>query len=731
MSEPRLLVVSNRLPLTIGKEGDTWRVKPSSGGLATAMEPILKKKGGSWIGWSGDDGELDSNERNQLLQDSSSEFTYVPVNFPAGAGRAFYEGYPNQTVWPLFHLFPSRMLFDPDSWKPYVQGNEVFATAVAEHAKTNDLVWIHDYHLMLLPGIVREQGNDVKIGFFLHIPFPSSEVFSILPRGGEVLRGLLGADLIAFHTHRDLHHFRSSLSRILGLETGIDRVEYEGRTIRLEALPIGIAPKVFADLTGGDPETASRIAEVRSRYAGRRLIIAVDRLDYSKGIPERFRAFRRLLRCQPSLREQAVLIQVAVPSREGIGEYQALGSEINELVGEINGEFGTADWTPIVYLRHSVDRPELAALYAAAEVAWVTPLRDGMNLVAKEYCACKPDGDGVLILSQFAGAAAEMGESLLVNPFDEEQVAGAVMKALFMPREEQAVRMRALRERVIRNDVFKWAEGFIEKLSAAGGQEQAPSSRLDFPPVVSAYKNASRRILILDYDGTLVDIGVDPEKTSPPAHVHSALSKLAEDGKNVVAVLSGRRAADLDRWLGTIPNLILGAEHGMLIRNPQSTGWESLRANYDPRTWKPQVRMILEQFTDRAPGSFVEEKEYSLVWHFRRVEPEFGSWLAGELSALLSELLADTDARPVLGRKIVEVRPMSPNKGDFALHLLNGEGSFDFQLAAGDDSTDEDIFDKLNSEAFTIHVGRAPSRARYRLNNPASVARLLSALLGK
>lgn len=728
MSDSRLLVISNRLPLTLSNEGGSWQVKPSSGGLATAMEPILKKNGGLWIGWSGDDGSLSPSEREELFGHTSGPFSYVPVEFPPGAGQKFYEGYPNQTVWPLFHFFPSRMSFDPDSWRDYEQGNEVFASTIAEHIRPGDLVWVHDYHLMLLPRLIRSRENSAKVGFFLHIPFPSSEVFAMLPRGNETLRGLLGADLIAFHTHRHLHHFRSSLLRILGVESTMDSVEYEGRTVRLEALPIGIAPGGFSDMVEGDADTAQRIAELRTRYSGKRILISVDRLDYSKGIPERLRTYARLLREQPELREHTILIQVAVPSREGIGEYQTLGSEINQLVGEINGQFATAEWTPIVYLRHSVDRGELATLYAVADVAWVTPLRDGMNLVAKEYCASKVDHSGVLVLSQFAGAAAEMGEALLVNPYDEEQVASAVLKALSMPTEESRERMRRLRERVIRNDVFKWADRFLDTLESTGSRESTTGENIEVPAMISAFRNAGRRMLVLDYDGTLVPIVDDPAKASPSKELVAILAALAAEEKNLVAVVSGRRRADLERWLGSIPNLVLGAEHGALIRRVSPEGWHPLQPANDGLPWKARVSEILQQFADRAPGSFVEEKEFSLVWHYRRVEPEFGTWLAGELRALLDGLLSDADARPVMGHKIVEVRPPWANKGAFVSELVSSSEHCDFQLAAGDDTTDEDMWDKVEPGAFTIHVGHGHSRARYRVKGPESIVQLLMAL---
>jgi trehalose 6-phosphate synthase/phosphatase len=728
MTSKRLVVVSNRLPTTLSNENGSWKATPSSGGLASAMEPILTKTGGLWVGWTGDDGSLDPSERDRLLKESSPGFEYVPVDFAPSEGKKFYEGYPNQVVWPLFHFFPSRMNFVPDSWRAYQCGNQHFASRVAEHTQPGDLIWVHDYHLMLVPELVRRQAPHAKIGFFLHIPFPSSEVFAMLPRGDEVLRGLLGADLIAFHTHRHLHHFRSSLLRTAGIESSMDRVEFEGRTVRLEALPIGIAPETLSDLIARDPETASRIAELREKYAGKRVIVSVDRLDYSKGIPERFRALRGLLRGNPEFKEKIVLVQVAVPSREGIGEYQDLRSEINELAGEINGEFATPHWSPIVYMRHTVDRSSLAALYHVGDVGWVTPLRDGMNLVAKEYCACKTEDDGVLVLSHFAGAAAEMGEALLVNPFDEERMACAVKRALIMDPEDRAHRMRRLRERINRNDVFHWADRFIRILGSTEPSQSAYEP-LDRAAASSAYRAAARRLLILDYDGTLAPIDPDPTRTAPTPQLLATLEKLSAIKKNVVAVVSGRRSADLDRWLGRVPGLLLSAEHGALIRCPGSNAWKTTMPAQSNLDWKDKVYDLFQHFVDRAPGSFIEEKEYTIVWHYRRVEPEFGEWLAGELTALLGGLLAGTDANPTRGRKVVEVRPGWANKGAFTASLLSQYASAEFRLAIGDDVTDEDTFAQVGHDAFTIHVGNEPGHARYSLPDPRAVLMFLQNLV--
>src|SRR5215472_14698977 len=507
----RLIVVSNRLPLTLKKTEEGWDTVRSSGGLASAMNPLLARSGGDWIGWSGDSEEGDRQERDAILSEWAKTDHCFAVHLPKDVAVGFYEGYANQTLWPVFHNFPSQLKFDAKHWAAYVEANRIFCEAVVNRYRPNDLIWVHDYHLMLLPQMLRERLRDAAIGFFLHIPFPSSEIFPVLPRREELLEGLLGADLLGFQTHAHLQQFRAALLRVLGMESKIAEVALGSRPVRLEALPIGIAPEEYTGLLNGDATTGKQYTDWAQRYRGRKVLLAVDRLDYTKGVPERLRAYAHLLRTAPELRERVVLIQIAVPTREGIATYQELRSEVNQLVGEINGQLGTPEWIPLVYINRSIERSELVALYKLADVAWVGSLRDGMNLVAKEYVACKPDGNGVLVLSEFAGAAAEMGEALLINPYDEERTAATISRALAIDSQERSLRMRALHNRVIRNDVFHWGERFLAALEDAvwerGRYADTQPQQLRPTEMHEAYINANRRLLIFDYDGTLIPFG--------------------------------------------------------------------------------------------------------------------------------------------------------------------------------------------------------------------------------
>jgi trehalose 6-phosphate synthase/phosphatase len=726
----RVIVVSNRLPLTLKRAGGGWRTERSAGGLATAMQPILKRTHGIWIGWSGDASTGENQGRQDLLDRWRRNHGYIALDLPPNVASGFYEGYANQTLWPLFHQFTSKVSFDSEHWRAYSEANLRFRDAILEHLQPNDTVWIHDYQLMLLPQLLREAAPDARIGFFLHIPFPSSAVFRLLPRREQLLRGLLGADYLAFHTHSYLQHFRHCLLRILGMDSEMDRVDIGGRFVRLDALPIGIATREF-DRLMGDQSTIARTSELRARFEGCQILLAVDRLDYTKGVPDRLRTYRRLLDLFPRLRGKVVLIQVAVPSREQIPHYRELRREVDQLVGRINGEYSSADWTPIVYLRRVIPAQELVALYAAADLAWVTPLRDGLNLVAKEYVACKRGQDGALVLSEFAGAATEMGEAFLVNPLDEERTAEVIEQALSITVEERRNRMAAMYRRVARNDVFVWGERFLDNLKKAVANRaewlKDGPPRLPIDEAVAAFKSARTRLLLLDYDGTLVGYASRPDAAVPPQSLVDLLTRLASSAGTTIAVVSGRRRYDLEHWFGEVQGLWLAAEHGGIVRPAGASEWQTIRPHQSD-DWKKRVGPVLEHFVDRTPGSFVEEKELSLVWHYRMSDPEFGDWLGNELVANLEQMLAETELRAYRGQKSVEVKPLWANKGTVLSLLSEVCSNPEFALAAGDDRTDEDLFAQLPPEAWTIHVGRGRSRARFRLPEPEAMVSLLEAI---
>jgi trehalose 6-phosphate synthase/phosphatase len=727
----RLLVVSNRLPLTAKRVSGRWRSERSSGGLVAAMAPLMQQTRGLWLGWPGDAMPGEREGRARLMETWEEKHGYVAVDIPPKVSRSFYEGYANDTLWPLLHGFPTRVVFVPETWAAYHDANQRFADAVLDRHREDDLIWAHDYQLMLVPQMIRERAPEARIGFFLHIPFPSSEVFRILPEREELLRGLLGADTLAFQTHGHLHNFRRSILQVLGLESRMDSVQVEGRTVRLSALPIGIQSDEWHQLRFEDDKVARRRSQLRDRHHGRRLLISVDRLDYTKGIPERLRTFRRLLRAVPAWRGKVTLVQVAVPSRERVPAYADLRREVSELVGEVNGDFGTPEWQPVVYLRRSVNKQELAALYSAADVAWVGPLRDGMNLVAKEYIACQHEGDGVLLLSEFAGAAQELGEALRINPYDEVGTAEAVVRALEMEPDERAERMAALHERVHENDAVRWAERFIDGLrtatDAAGRTLHRERPTPDAEALREAFDATERRLLLLDYDGTLTELQARPQDAAPSAHLLALLRRLTELPNTKTAIVSGRARSDIERWFGDIDGLGLAVEHGALIREPGAAAWSMLRGGMD-LSWKDRVRTVLDHFAASAPGSLIEDKEYALAWHYRLVDAEFGEWLANELVTTLENQLAGTELAVIHGNKVVEIRYAWANKGEVAAHFVAGFRRKAFVLAMGDDRTDEDLFARLPRSAWTIRVGDGSTAARFRVATPRDVRRILRRL---
>jgi trehalose 6-phosphate synthase/phosphatase len=727
---PDLVVVSSRLPLTVRRTADGWTAVPGSGGLVAVLEPLLRDGSARWLGWPGDGGVNDDAAGRSKVLRGWEPAGYIAVELPADVVRAFYEGYANDTLWPLLHGFPDRVVLDPATWPAYRKANERFAAELRTHAGPSSIVWVHDYQLMLVPELMRATTPDATIGFFLHVPFPASEIFRMLPEREQVLMGILGADLVGFQTHADLHEFRRSVLQVLGIESRMEQVDVDGRVVRLGVFPIGIVPGEWAQILS-KRRVQQRVEELRERYHGQQLVLAVDRLDYTKGIPERLRAYRRLLRDDPSRRGRVTLVQVAIPTRERVPRYRELRRQVNDLVAEISGEFGTPEWTPIVHMLRGVSRPELAAMYAAADMLWVTSLRDGMNIVAKEYVACQSRDPGVLIVSEFAGVAQELGEALRVNPYDEIASASAVGRALDMPRDERSERMVALTDRVLDGNAAVWRDRFMRSLRQAAGeredQRRTEAPKLDARALAEAAAR-SGALLCLDYDGTLVEIAPRPEHARPTRRVLEVIGRLAGLAEGLsVALLSGRRADDLERWFGDVPGLWLAAEHGAVLRSPNTREWQTLRAGAGD-AWKVRVRPILEDFAARLPGSLIEEKELSIAWHYRLGDREFGSWLAHELATTLEHQLGGSDLRVLRGRAVVEVRYAWATKAEAYAALAAQAPDSSIVVAVGDDETDEELFERLQPDDWTIKVGRGPTAARWSVDGPDDVLAALEAI---
>lgn len=720
----RILNVSNRLPVTIDGE----QIKKSSGGLVSALQGVSEydsEEGLRWIGWPG--GAIEDPQRKAELRKTLDEqYGYVPVFLTAEQIDGFYRGFSNSSLWPLLHYMPSKFRYQRDWWEQYRAVNEQFAEAVLSIARPDDTVWVHDYQLMLLPALLKRQVPTLRVGFFLHTPFPSSELFRYQPKRQELLDGVLGADQIGFHTFQYLRHFRNTVLRVMGIESEGTRIRREGHSAYLGIYPIGINSGRF-EQTLDSPEFKKEYEELRAAHEGKRIVFSVERLDYTKGILHRLDAIDLFLGQYPD-RENVRFIFVNVPSREEIEEYKSLLEEVEARVGRLNGKYSTLHHTPIHFLHSSVDFTRLCAMYALADVGLVTPLVDGMNLVAKEYVACQRDAAGVLVLSEFAGAAAELFNATLVNPYDAQSVADAIADALRVAPAERQERMAPMRQRVIACDADWWARTFLSDLASRRpcdcqpGSDPAQLADL-LAGLVGAVQGGHRVGLFLDYDGTLREIERDPAAASPNGPVRTVLEQLESVSNLDVTLITGRRAADMERWFGDTPFAIV-AEHGADIRRAGTRDWDRLdrHVNY---AWKDDILPLLRLYADSTPGSFVEVKRTGLVWHYRKADPEFGPAKANELLEELSTLLANQPVQIRHGKKIVEVAAAQVNKGAAVARLME-ENHYELALCAGDDQTDESMFTLHAPHLITIKVGRGDTAAQVRILSPAALRRFLT-----
>lgn len=732
----RLVIVSNRLPFNVSVDGDRIDFQASAGGLVTGLASFrVARQNASalpwehiWVGWPGN--SVDGPLRDRVIEESLSRYQSYPVFLSETQMEQFYLGFCNATIWPLFHYFPTYAIYQSPFWQQYKEINQLFADALDAILRPDDIVWVHDYHLMLLPRLLKSRGRQMSVGFFLHIPFPSFEVFRLLPGQWrrEILEGMLGADLIGFHTYEYTHHFLQSVLRILGYEHQLGQILSADHAVKVDTFPMGIDFDKFAGAIT-DPDTRREAQELRSALTGVKLILSVDRLDYSKGILNRLEGYELFLENNPECHGKIALLMVVVPSRIGVVQYELMKRQIEELVGKINGRFGRIGWTPVVYQYRNVPPASLAALYSVSDVCLVTPLRDGMNLVAKEYVAAQTDGEGVLILSEMAGAAKELPEAIIINPNDRAEIASALKEALETPIEEQQKRMRLMQRRLRRYSVTRWAGDFLSSLIGVRELQNRVESKLLSTvarnELVARFEASRRRLFLLDYDGTLTPLARRPEMAKPDAKRLELLAKLAGNPKNHVVIISGRDARTMQAWFGDIPAGLV-AEHGAWVRLAGQP-WQRTKALTNE--WKQELLPVLETYADRLPGAFVEEKEDTVAWHYRMADPEQAELRASELVDHLVSLTAKSDLQVVQGSKVVEIKRAGVDKGNAALNWLT-DNAYDFILAVGDDTTDEDLFKALPASAVSIRVGISGTHAQYNVRNCADVIDLLRSLAG-
>jgi trehalose 6-phosphate synthase/phosphatase len=673
-SEAPIVVASNRLPFSFHRNSKGLERRRSPGGLVSALEPVLRKRGGTWIGWPG----IELRE-GETLSEVDEPYHIDPIFLSESEVSRYYHGFSNRTLWPLLHSMSERTRFDGRDYASYEQVNDRFAEHVAACAEDAGLAWIHDYHLMLVPRGVRGRLPGVPLGFFLHVPFPPFDLFRLLPWDRELLRSLLACDLIGFHVRGYAQNFLDCVERSLGARVHRDSmtVEYGDRTTRVGAFPLGIEFELF--------ESAAQKALRQPEVDGERVVLGADRLDYTKGIPERIRAFGRLLELHPEHRERVVLLQIAVPSRSQVSEYRQLKREIDELVGSINGRFASAGWSPIRYLYRSFDRERLAALYRDADVALITPLRDGMNLVAKEYIACQVADPGVLVLSRLAGAADTMREALLVNPYDIDGTAETLHRALMMDEDERRSRVAALRRRERHHDLDAWTSSFVAAAALARA-DVLPLADADFDAWLGDFLRRYRLALFLDYDGTLTPLTDHPDQALLSRRMRTALARCAGRGDMDVAIISGRSLEGVRKMVGE-SELTYAGNHGLEIEGPGIAHFE----HEDLVHYRGRARELAEQLDDVAvDGAWTEEKGPTLTFHYRAVPEHRRAGLIAEAH----EIISAAGYQPRDAHCAVEARPpIGWDKGRAVLHVLRSRYG------------DEDAFRFLAGLATTFRVG--------------------------
>lgn len=721
----KTIIVSNRLPVKISKdEKNRYQLNMSEGGLATGLGSIYKQKNNIWIGWCGM--EVNDEADKQKIVKKLDEENLSPVFLTEREIQLYYEGFSNETLWPICHYMSTYAQYEQEYWDEYKTVNEKFRDAILAVAEPGDIIWIHDYQLLLLPQLVREKLPDSTIGFFQHIPFPSYEIFRLIPWRAELVEGMLGSDLIGFHTYDDVRHFTSSATRILPVQGTANVIMSNDRNITVDAFPMGIDYKKFEKLTHAS-KVQRNVDELNDVTEDTKIILSIDRLDYSKGIIQRLMAFDKVLADNPEYIEKVSMEMIVVPSRDQIPRYKELKDEIDKWVGNINAHYRTARWHPIHYFYRSFPIENLSALYVKSDVCLVTPMRDGMNLVSKEFIASRRDDDGVLILSEMAGASKELTEALIVNPNNLGEMYRAIIQALEMPLEEQQTRMRSLKAVVKKFDINHWVKIFMDKLHEVKLQEVSRQTKHVGETLTKVFVDkkaeADSSLFFLDYDGTLTGFSSDINKVSPDEELLSILNNLDKKKNTSIVIISGRDHETLEKWFGHLPFDMI-AEHGAWVKS-QQTGWTSLAGLSDK--WKKKVRLMLEVYSDRTPGSFIEEKKYSLVWHYRKVEAGLGEMRANELISNLRYLLRGKRLQVMPGNKVVEIKNSDINKGKAALAYLYHHKS-DFVIAFGDDHTDEDIFTALPDNAYTVKVGGSKSAAKYYLRNVDEVRGLLKKL---
>lgn len=728
----RVIIVANRLPVNLQEEEGKFIYRVSPGGIISSLYDFIsnfningKKIESLWVGWPGK--PVPKKLQPKISKDLQKKFHSLPVFLTQKQIDEYYLGFSNKTIWPLFHYFSDKSKYNAKFWYSYKAANKQFADEILKIIKPDDLIFIQDYQLMILPKLLKDKLPQHAIGFFLHIPFPSYEIFRMLPEDVKkgIVNGLIGADLVAFHTNDYTQHFLDTVYKILGIKHSAKTIQIGSRSILIENNPLGINYEKYISALN-QKKIQKEISDFKKNFKGKKIIFSVDRLDYTKGIKNRLLGFEMFLNENPKFRGKVTMILIAQPSRVEIEDYQQLKQEVDQIVGRINSSYENLAWRPIIYQYTSLGFEEMIVRYNLSDIGLVTPLRDGMNLVSKEYVASKPDKLGVLILSETAGSAKELTQAILVNPNNIEEISQAILKALNMTPKEQMRRMSSMHNLVKQFTSERWAKESIDKLNSIAQILKGSNIPLtdNLEKLLADYQKGSRRLIFLDYDGTLVDYAKKPELASPPKKVLNILKDLAADFKNELVIISGRDKDSLLKWIDN-PKIALVAEHGMWIRERNQYYYKPIK-NLSNR-WKIQFKPILEKLVERIPKSFIEDKDYSLVWHYRSADQVI---IKQVLPGILEELqlaTENTNLEILEGVMNLEIKDRDITKGHAALEWLSRK-KYDFILALGDDRTDEDLFEVLPKGAYTIKVGANPSQSKYTIPSYDFAIKLLELL---
>ena len=716
MINMKIVIIANRLPVKIERSEEGFTIERSEGGLATGLGSLETKAEKYWVGWPGI--HTDDETERQEITEKLHELNFHPVFLSDEQISNYYEGYSNSTIWPLCHYFFSYIEYKAEYWAAYREVNALFSRESLPFIENDDIVWVQDYQLMLLPKMIRDKKPATSIGYFHHIPFPSYELFRVLPEREEVLEGLLGADLIGFHTHDYMRHFISAIYRVLNLNCNLDEITLKERIVHVDAFPMGINYEQYHEAPAL-PAVREKSAMLREKLSDKQVILSVDRLDYSKGILHRLNGFANFLENHPEYHRKVSLAMIVVPSRDAVDRYADLKTQIDQSIGKINGSYSTLGWTPVYYFYQSFPFNELVALYDIADIAMVTPLRDGMNLVAKEYLATKRGKPGVLILSEMAGAAIELTDAIIINPNDTQEIEAAILQALTMPKKEQRIRLNNMQKRISTQTVKKWANDFVKELLYISKQNneifQKIVGKRQLSQIKKEYDQAYTRLILLDYDGTLSPFVKNPEDAVPSKELLNLLKKMTADKKNKVVINSGRNRQVLDKWFKGI-DLDFAAEHGAFFK--ENHKWH--KNVQEKITWDDEILRIIEHTIDKTPRSRMEIKDSSLVWHYRNVDVWLAELRQKQLINALMGPASRLNLQIVPGNKIVEIKSPDFNKGSEVKRLL-GKNNYDFILAIGDDTTDEDMFHALPPGGVSIKVGHFSPAAKYRIPVQSSV----------